>query len=67
MAWHMAVRFRLCRETLLLLLLLPALQAFSAYESCTREAPCVYPGHDCAGNDIFDVGRNRTYTMAGAP
>ena len=47
--------------------LLVALQAISGShgESCSPDTPCIYPGHDCAGNDIFNVGRNKTYTMAG--
>ena len=31
--------------------------------NCSVAVPCVYPGHDCSGHDIFDVGRQKAYTM----
>ena len=39
---------------------LPVLQQLG---NCSVAVPCVYPGHDCSGHDIFDVGRQKAYTM----
>ncbi len=32
-------------------------------QSCSPSKPCVSHDHDCSGNDIFEVGRNQSYTM----
>eukprot|EP01052_Picozoa_sp_SAG31_P056012 SAG31_NODE_15793_length_738_cov_1.805947_1_plen_99_part_00 len=40
-----------------------AYSAGSRTTNCTATSPCVFANHDCAGNDLFDVGRTKAYTM----
>eukprot|EP01047_Picozoa_sp_COSAG01_P013321 COSAG01_NODE_622_length_14779_cov_69.589305_1_plen_736_part_10 len=31
--------------------------------NCSAARPCIVDDHDCAGNDIFDLGRTKAYTF----